>query len=99
MIQKITAAAVKKVAQLGRLGLTAAEISRATQQLSSVLEHFSQIQKISTIGVPTADDVTGLKNITRADVAQPEQLCTTSTLINIAPATKDRQIQVKAVFE
>ncbi len=99
MSKKVTAQEVKKVAQLGRLGLSAEEIMSATQQLSGVLNHFSQIQKIKTDGVPTADDMTGLKNVTRDDTARPEELCTADELLKSAPETKNKQFKVKAVFE
>lgn len=99
MSKKVTAQEVKKVAQLGRLGLSDEEITSATQQLSMVLEHFSEIQKIKTDGVPTADDMTGLQNVTREDTAQPEELCAADELLKSAPETKDKQIKVKAVFE
>ena len=99
MSAKVTSEEVKKVAQLGRLGLTDPEIQRATEQLSGILEHFSEIQKIKTKGVPTSDDVTGLKNVTREDKAQPEALCDTKELLDRAPETKDGQLKVKAVFD
>lgn len=99
MSAKVTSEEVKKVAQLGRLGLSDEEIARATTQLSGILEHFSEIQKIKTKGVPTSDDVTGLKNVTRDDTAKPEVLCDTKELLNRAPETKDGQLRVKAVFE
>lgn len=95
----VTSGEVKNVAQLGRLGLTDDEVGRATQQLSDILGHFSQIQKIKTKGVPTSDDVTGLKNVTREDEAKPEELCFTDALLQAAPESKNNQFKVKAVFE
>lgn len=99
MSAQVTPAEVKKVAQLGRLGLTDEEIQRATAQLSGILDHFSAIQKIKTKNIPTSDDVTGLKNVTRADEAKPEELCLTDELLQAAPEIKNRQFKVKAVFE
>src|SRR5688572_11532457 len=95
----VTPEEVRKVAQLGRLGLSDEEVTRATQQLSGILDHFSQIQKIDTTGVPTSDDVTGLKNVTRADQVKPEDLCATAELLQRAPEAKAGQFKVKAVFE
>ena len=99
MTTEITPEEVRKVANLARLGLSDEEIQRATQQLSGILDHFSQIQKIDTKGVPTSDDVTGLKNVMREDEAKPENLCATEELLKRAPETKDGQFKVKAVFE
>lgn len=99
MSAKVTPEEVKKVAQLGRLGLTDEEIERATQQLSSILDHFSQIQKIKTKNVSTSDDVTGLKNVTREDEARQNDLCEAKNLLEAAPEIKNGQFKVKAVFE
>lgn len=99
MSNQVTVQEVKKVAQLARLGLSDEELASATRQLSGVLEHFSEIQKIKTAGVPTADDVTGLQNVTREDTARPEELCAADELLKRAPKTKGKQIKVKAVFE
>lgn len=90
---------VERIAKLSRLGLTPKEISQATKDLNSVLEHFSEIQKIDTSDTQAADDVTGLKNITRDDEAVSETLCDTSILLDNAPETLKGQIKVKAVFE
>lgn len=90
---------VKQVAQLARLGLTDTEADQAAQDLGNILSHFSEIQKIDTQNVPTSDDVTGLKNITRSDEAEPEVLCSHASLMNAAPETTQGQIKVKAVFE
>ncbi len=87
------------MAALGRLGLSDEEVKRATQQLSGILDHFSQIQKIKTKGVPTSDDVTGLKNVIREDEAKQNDLCTPEELLKAAPETKNGQFKVKAVFE
>jgi len=99
MSAQVTPEEVKKVAHLGRLGLSEEELSRAAQQISSILDHFSQIQKIDTKGVPTSDDVTGLKNVTREDEAKPDDLCTAQELLERAPETQNGQIKVKAIFE
>lgn len=99
MSTKVTAEEVKKVAQLGRLGLSDEEVRKATEQLSGILDHFSEIQKIKTEGVPASDDVTGLKNVTREDDAKPNVLCAADELLKRAPETKAGQVKVKAVFE
>lgn len=90
---------VERIASLSRLGLTSTEISRATQDLGGVLEHFSQIQQIDTSDVQTSDDVTGLTNITRDDETENKTLCDESTLIDNAPESHEGQIKAKAVFE
>ena len=89
---------VKRIAALARLGVTNTEVAKATKDLGNVLEHFSEIQTIDTKNVPTSDDVTGLNNITREDVADPNNLCHAEELLKNAPETKDKHFKVKAVF-
>ena len=90
---------VERIAGLSRLGLTKKEMSQATHDISGILEHFSQIQKIDTSNIQTADGVTGLANVTRDDDATGESLCETDTLIDNAPESHQGQVKVKAVFE
>jgi len=90
---------VERIAKLARLGVTDEEVQKASEDLGNVLEHFSEIQKIDTKGVPTADDMTGTNNVTRDDKADAECLCPTEDLLKAVPETKDGQIKVKAVFE
>jgi aspartyl-tRNA(Asn)/glutamyl-tRNA(Gln) amidotransferase subunit C len=99
MGDKITEEEVKKVASLARLGMTEVEIERATQNLRSILGHFAAIQQIDTAGVPTSDDVTGLKNVARVDEAAPENICSADRLLELTPETQGRYVKVKAVFE
>ena len=96
---KISKEEVENIAKLARIGLTKEEISQATEDLSGVLEHFSEIQKIDTSDTETADDITGLSNITRDDEVAGEALCDTGTLLENAPDTHKGQIKVKAVFK
>jgi aspartyl-tRNA(Asn)/glutamyl-tRNA(Gln) amidotransferase subunit C len=89
---------VKRVAELARVGLTDTEIIQATKDLSNILSHFATIQDIDTQNVPTSDDITGLKNITRIDEATPETLCSHADLLAAAPDIQSNQIKVKAIF-
>lgn len=95
----ITKEEVKKVAHLSRLALSTTEFSKATKDLSGILDHFSSIQAIDTAGVATADDVSGLQNVTRKDVVEQGSLCQVDELLKRAPRVKDGQVQVEAVFD
>jgi len=94
----ISAKEVKRVAALSRLQLTDEEIGQASKDLSGVLNHFSLIQNIDTVDVPTADDSTGLVNVTRPDETEEEILATHKQLIELAPDSQEKQIKVKSVF-
>lgn len=89
---------IEQIASLSRLKFTKQEISQAASKLAQILSHFTLIQKIETTNVPTSEDVTGLTNIWRTDIAQPQKLCSTDTLLQKSPATHQRHFKVKAVF-
>jgi aspartyl-tRNA(Asn)/glutamyl-tRNA(Gln) amidotransferase subunit C len=64
---KLSREEVLHIARLARLGLDEAEVSRLSEQLSNLLEHFEVLQEVDTTGVlPTAQSVT-LRNMTRSD--------------------------------
>jgi aspartyl/glutamyl-tRNA(Asn/Gln) amidotransferase, C subunit len=98
MPQVISEDEVKKISQLARLGLSDAEVKQATQDLAGVLEHFSSIQKIDTQNVPEYSDATGLQNVSRNDIADQEDLCSSEDLLSRAPATSSHKVKVKNVF-
>lgn len=52
MPQKLGAADVRKIAQLAHLALTPDEVDRFTRQLTDILAHCEEIQRVDTTGVP-----------------------------------------------
>ena len=98
MSASITLEDVRNISNLARVGLTDQEAVVVAKDLANVLGYFSQIQELDTREVPTSDDVTGLSNITRADEANPESLCSIPALMERAPDSQDNQIKVKAVL-
>lgn len=99
MNKVITPAVIRRMAALSRLRLTSAELASATKDLTSILNHFTSIQNIDTKDAPTYDNATQLANITRADKARGEVLCSCATLLALAPASRGGHIQVHAVFD
>ncbi len=96
--QKITVDVVKRVAELGRLNLTEAEVERLTTQLGGILETVSVLNQVDTEGVLPTRQVTGLTNQFEADevnefVADKKQLLDLSS-----GEIVDDQIVVPAVF-
>lgn len=64
---KLTKADVVHVAKLAKLDLTEAEIEKFLPQLSSVVEHVSELGKVDTEGVEPTSQTTGLENVFRGD--------------------------------
>ena len=68
---KLSREEVLHIARLARVGLTEAEITRLSEQLSHILENFEILQQVDTTGVaPTAQSV-ALQSIMRDDEVAP----------------------------
>lgn len=88
---------ILKLAQLAQLELTADEVSRFADEISSILGYVEQLQDADLAAYKPTAQVTGLENVTRPDErieyqAQPE------TLLKIAPASEAKQIKVKRMI-
>ena len=59
---------VEYVAELARLGLSDAEITRLQDQLSSILEHIAAIDRLDTDAIPPTAQVIAMTNVMRPDV-------------------------------
>ena len=97
-MSKLTRDAVVKLAQLSRLKLTDEEIAKFQLELSEILSYVEMLDKVDTKGLEPTYQVTGLKNVMRADKtleyqAKPEDL------LKNAPAIEKNQFKVKRVLE
>jgi aspartyl-tRNA(Asn)/glutamyl-tRNA(Gln) amidotransferase subunit C len=62
---------VLHVAALARLTLTEAEVGRATEQLSGILEHVAALSDLDLEGVEPTAHALDLQNVTRPDQVRP----------------------------
>ena len=94
---KLTREEVLHIAHLARVALTEEEITRMSEQLSKLLEHFEVLQKVDTTDVPpTAQSVT-LESVMREDKVKPS-IPTDDVLAN-APRREDDYFRVRPVLE
>jgi aspartyl-tRNA(Asn)/glutamyl-tRNA(Gln) amidotransferase subunit C len=94
---KLSREEVLHIARLARVALTEEEITRMSEQLSNLLEHFEVLQKVDTEGVlPTAQSVT-LQDVMRNDEIKPS-LPPEDILAN-APRREGDCFRVRAVLE
>jgi len=94
---KLTREEVLHITRLARVALTEEEITRISEQLSNLLEHFEVLQKVDTNGVPpTAQSVT-LRSVMREDEIKPS-LPAEDVLAN-APRREGDCFRVRAVLE
>ena len=93
----LTQQEVEHIAQLARLELTAEELTRYREQLSAILDHVAQLQKLDTADVPPMSAVFSSESHMRAYVARPS-LPTEAILKNAADKAQG-QLKIPPVFE
>jgi aspartyl-tRNA(Asn)/glutamyl-tRNA(Gln) amidotransferase subunit C len=74
MPQELSKAEVLHVAKLANLPLTKEQEVEFGQQLGSILDLVSQLQKVKTKNIVPTDQVTGLNNVFRDDRVDPERM-------------------------
>jgi aspartyl-tRNA(Asn)/glutamyl-tRNA(Gln) amidotransferase subunit C len=82
-MSKITAADVRKVANLARLDLPEEKIATYTGQLERILDYVAQLESVDTEGVPPTTRAVEVVNVTRDDVVTPTDV--REQLLNEAP--------------
>ena len=60
---------VKHIAKLANLPLKDEEISKLESQLESTIEYIEMLNEVDTKNIEPTSQVTGLKNVTRDDIA------------------------------
>ncbi len=94
---KLSREEVLHIARLARIALTEEEITRLSDQLSNLLEHFEVLQKVATEGVPPTAQSVELRSVMREDSVTPS-LPPDDVLAN-APRREDDYFRVRAVLE
>ena len=94
---KLNREEVLHIARLARVALTEEEITRLSEQLSNLLEHFQVLQQVDTEGVPPTAQSVALQSVMRDDVVAPS-LPPDAVLAN-APRREDDCFRVRAVLE
>lgn len=87
---------VKKVAEMARIELTDAEVTKFQKDLSSVLDYVDVLKEVDTEGLEIVSSVTGLENVTRAD--SPRLIDYQEEIMANAPERKDKFYKVKSIL-
>jgi aspartyl-tRNA(Asn)/glutamyl-tRNA(Gln) amidotransferase subunit C len=77
---KLTKADVLHVAKLAKLDLTDGEVKKFLLQLSEIVDHIGQLQKVDTIKIEPTSQTSGLDNIFRGDEIKESSLDQNSAL-------------------
>lgn len=95
---EVTKKDVEDIAQLARLVLSDAEISKYQKELSNILRYIDTINEVNTENVEPTAQVTGLSDVVRKDEKVPSKL-TRDEILSNAPEKKDGYIKVKSVLK
>lgn len=95
---KLTGDQVRHIADLARIEITETEKEKFSEDLSAVLGYIGQLQEADTKNIPATNQVTGLVNVTREDVAEDCDEETKKKILEGAPMKEGDYIKVKAVL-
>lgn len=93
----LTQKEVEHIAHLARLGVTEKEKKKFTQELSSILDYVSELNKVETKNVEPTSQVIGLFNVMRQD--KMEKFGREKELIKMAPEHQGGCVKTKAILE
>jgi len=88
---------VEHIAQLARLELTEAEIYHYREQLSAILDHVAQLQKLDTASIQPTAGVFSAESHLRADESRPG--LSMEALLKTAADKEQAQFKIPPVFE
>jgi len=93
--EAISRETVEKVARLARLALNDAEVTRMTQQLAGMLEHFRDVDALDLSNVEPLNQPIPLTNVLRDDVVAPS--LDRDEVLASAPAAQDGRFRVPPI--
>lgn len=67
-IMKISRKEVLHISRLARVGITDADVTKFTEQLSNIMENFTALQELDTTDVPPTAQPIPLRNVMKEDV-------------------------------
>ena len=94
---KIDRDVVLKLASLSRLKLNDSEVDQFASEISEILDYVEQLQAVDVNGLEPTYQVTGLKNVSRADEILDYQAKPQDLLKN-APDREDDYFKVRRVL-
>ncbi|MEW5869207.1 MAG: Asp-tRNA(Asn)/Glu-tRNA(Gln) amidotransferase subunit GatC [Chloroflexota bacterium] len=88
---------VEHIAELARLQLSRAEVSRFQQQLSAILDYVASLQALDTSDIPPASNL--FQDDSRLRPDSPGASLSSSELLQNAPQVEQGQFRVPPVLE
>jgi aspartyl-tRNA(Asn)/glutamyl-tRNA(Gln) amidotransferase subunit C len=93
----LTIEQVQHIANLARLELDDDELARYRDQISTILDHFSQLQDLKTENIPPTSSASEEGSKLRLD--QPRVGLELGDLLKNAPDTNSHQFRVPPIFK
>ncbi|MEI7511416.1 MAG: Asp-tRNA(Asn)/Glu-tRNA(Gln) amidotransferase subunit GatC [Candidatus Peregrinibacteria bacterium] len=93
----LSEAEIQKIASLSNLSLTPEEVQKFQKELSGILSFFEQISEINTDGVIPTAQVTGLLDMTRADIPSEDSKADAILSCSKHPI-REHQVTVPAIL-
>jgi aspartyl-tRNA(Asn)/glutamyl-tRNA(Gln) amidotransferase subunit C len=94
---KLSREEVIHIAALARMGISEAEIEKAREQLSNILENFEVLKEIDTTDVPPTAQSINLQNVLRED--NPRASLSTEDVLANAPDREGDLFKLRPVLE
>ncbi|HEX9896090.1 MAG TPA: Asp-tRNA(Asn)/Glu-tRNA(Gln) amidotransferase subunit GatC [Dehalococcoidales bacterium] len=94
---KLSREEVVHIAALARMGMSEADIEKAREQLSNILENFEVLKEVDTADVPPTAQSINLQNVMRDDIAAPS-LPAEDIMAN-APDREEDLFKLRAVLD
>lgn len=94
---KLEREAVLHIAKLARVDLSDEEIETFSEQLSEIITHFDVLNGVDTEGVEPTAHTLPLRNVMTDDVSRPSM--PRETILELAPASEEGYLRVRAVLE
>lgn len=95
----VTPEEVQKIANLANLKLRDNEVELFAGQFTATVDVINQLNEIDTSDVAATYQVTGLSNITREDVVEPERVLPQEIALREAPLTHEGFFVVPRVID
>lgn len=98
-MSKLTIEEIDGIAHLARLELTESEKEKYARELSVIFDYMKMLEEVNTDRVEETCQVTGLSDVTRADVVEECDKEVRDKLIVQFPAKAGNLLRVKKVFD
>lgn len=92
----VTKEEVAHVAKLAKLRITDEELGEYTEQFNEVLEYMKVLDQVQTGSVEATNQVTGLQNVMREDLAEDYPKEKREKLLREVPVVKEGYVVVPA---